>query len=320
MTKAKMPPLLPSGGSTGLLVTLWPSFPHFKRFSKDKRLAGIRLNSAMVSSPELEKELDLMKKTPPAIPLYFDIKGRQLRITNVHLNNDYLDITINHPISVQTPTVVLFKAGADGVWLERLEEDGQRLIFRGGPKYMVNPGESLHVRHPSLETFGPQFTELELEKISKVKAAGFNKYFLSYVQSQKDVDEFLELVGRDAEILLKIEDKKGLNYVVSEFVKRPNLKLVTARGDLYVEVDRPHDILSAVKLIIAKDPEACVGSRMLLSLVSDSVPSCADFSELAWLYDVGYREMMLCDELCLKEDLLARAINAFDEFRRSYTK
>ena len=174
------------------------------------------------------------------------------------------------------------------------------------------------------------------------------KYFLSYVESQRDVDEFLELVGPDCEVQLKIENKKGLRFVSHEFKKRPNLILVAARGDLYIEIDKPHLITEAVELIIEKDPEACVGSRILLSIcalpdheikrvirlikservdknnaqkILDSlsvpqVPSCADFSELAYLYKIGYRKMLLCDELCLREDLLATAINAFESFRQ----
>lgn len=131
---------------------------------------------------------------------------------------------------------------------------------------------------------------------------------------------FLELVGKDAEVWLKIENKRGLEFVIGKFTKQPNLKLVAARGDLYVEIDRPHQILSALKMIIEKDPEACVGSRILLSVVHEPIPSCADFTELAWLYDIGYRNMLLCDELCLKGDLLATAVNAFGSFAAEYVK
>ena len=41
--------------------------------------------------------------------------------------------------------------------------------------------------------------------------------------------------------------------------------------------------------------------------------------ELAWLYDIGYRSMMLCDELCLKDELLELAVSAFDAFRTDYS-
>lgn len=304
-----------------LLVTLWPSFGHWSRFVKDKRLYGVRMNSAMITVPELEQELSVIHQAvhnAGIMPLFFDIKSRQMRVAEVHDNEHYLDITLNHPITVKTPTEVLFKAGADFAVLDRLEEDGKRLIFQGGPQYNVFPGESLHIRHPSLAVHGSIFTEIEKVKIEKVKQAGMRRWFLSYVEGQKDVDQFLELVGRDAEVWLKIESPKGLHYVAEKFTKQPNLVLVLARGDLYVELEHPHEILGATKLVIEKDPEACVGSRLLLSVVDEPVPSCADWNELAWLYDIGYRRMMLCDELCLKEDLLSTATNAFDAFRKSH--
>ena len=58
--------------------------------------------------------------------------------------------------------------------------------------------------------------------------------------------------------------------------------------------------------------------ELLLSVITDPVPSCADFHELAWLYDIGYRNMMLCDELCLKDNLLTRAVNVFQSFNIKY--
>lgn len=297
------------------LVTLWPSFPHFNRFAKDTRLAGIRLNSAMMSNPELDKELEIIAKTGNTVPLYFDVKGRQPRVVEVIPNTDHLDLRLNHPISVATPTTVIFKGGVDHAVLHHLEEGGRRLVFQGGPRYRVIPGESLYLRDKSLEIQGDIFTEEERKKIEKCRAAGFKKYFLSYVEKESDVDEFLELVGRDSEVWLKIESMRGLSYVAERFRKRDNLVLVAARGDLYVEIDQPHQIAKALKLIVERDPQACVGSRLLLSVNESPVPSCADFLELQWLYDVGYRRMMLCDELCLREELLGTSINAFEAFR-----
>ncbi len=301
-----------------LSVTLWPSFPHFPRFARDKRIAAIRLNSAQMSVPELDQELEKIASMDIETPLYYDIKGRQLRVTEWIKNDNFLDIRLNHAIEVDTPTPVLFKAGADVALLHKVLEDGKRLQFLGGPKYLVREGESLHIRDESLKVFGEQFTPIELEKIQKVKAAGFKHWFLSYVQSQTDVDEFRKLVGDDAEVCLKIEDKKGLEYVRNHFVKTPNTRLVVARGDMYVELDRPHEILNATKLILDRDPDAILGSRLLLSTIHDEVPSCADWCELAWLADLGFKNMMLCDELCLKGDLLARAVNAFQAFKDSY--
>lgn len=103
-----------------LLVTLWPSFDHFTQFASDPRLVGIRLNSAMITRDVLGGELSLLKTLSVANPLYFDIKGRQLRVEKVFPNPTHLDITLNHPIKVRTPIPVLFKAGADHAYLVRV--------------------------------------------------------------------------------------------------------------------------------------------------------------------------------------------------------
>lgn len=301
-----------------LMVTLWPSFPHFQSFAHDGRISGIRLNSAMMSTTELEKELEIVAATKVTSPLWFDIKGRQPRVIEAKRFDDHLEIVLNHKIDVITPVPVLFKAAADHALLVELKDDGQRLVFapgaKYGPKNDVRPGESLHIRHPSLRIHEPLFTPLEIAKIEAVKAAGINDWFLSYVEKQSDVDQFLELVGKDANVILKIESKEGMKFV-SNFVKRDNLTLCAARGDLYVELSHPHLIGSALRLIVNQDPEALVGSRILLSTITDAVPSCADFIELEWLSDVGYKHAMLCDELCLKENLLSRAVNAFNLWR-----
>ena len=301
-----------------LLVTLWPTFQHFERFAKDPRIAGIRLNSAMVTGNVLTDELEVANKYTGHIPYHFDIKGRQLRVKEVYKNDNNLELELNHPIKVKTPTVVLFKAAADRALLKKVV-DGTHLIFEGGPEYMVEQGESLHIRDPSLEVSGPVFVDYEIEKIKKARAAGFNKFFLSYVESQKEIDEFREYVG-SSEIIAKIESKKGLDFVANHYKKQDGLSLMAARGDLYVEIDKPHYILDALKLIIKKDPTASVGSRLLLTVLNNPAPEASDFSELAWLYDAGYKKMMLCDGLCLKEEALARAINVFESFRNTYAR
>lgn len=350
-----------------LLVTLWPSFPHFRKFACDPSIAGVRLNSAMISPNELDRELAIVASIPSAAPTFYDVKGRQPRVVEVIPNNDRLELRLNHPVEVRTPCTVVFKGGSDHAVLDSLEEGGRRLVFRGGPRFQVKPGESLYLRDPDLRIKGDLFTEQEVAKIEKVRASGLKRYFLSYVEEQRDIDQFLELVGHDCEVWLKIESMRGLRFVAKRFRKADNLVLVAARGDLYVEIDKPHMIAQALELIVEKDPQACAASRILLSVVDKApkviwqyedlegnvfylpepkdvispytgecmamsqpkklymldtkqtacnpVPSCADFIELDWLYNVGYRRMMLCDEMCLREDLLGAAVGAFDAFR-----
>lgn len=301
-----------------LLVTMCPTFKHFKRFAHDDRVNGIRFNTAMISLDELEKEFQALKEAKTSTPVYYDVKARQMRIIEVASKEGNLELTLNHPIEVNTPCEVLFKAGADVALLKEVSGGGHILTFDGGPRYRLVPGESLHIRDKSFRNRRGELrgegviTWVEKEKVQKAKAAGINKFFLSYVEQQSDIDELQEIVGKDAEIWLKIESIPGMKYVQESFQKRDNLVLVAARGDLFVELDKPHHMIEALRLIIKKDPEACVGSRLLLSVVDDPVPSCADLLEIAWLHDIGYRRMMLCDEICLKENLLSSAVAIFN--------
>jgi hypothetical protein len=262
-------------------------------------------------------------RDPRSVPLYFDIKSRQPRIAEATVEDGAdgaknLVLRLTHAIAVRTPTPVLFKAGDDGALLTAVEDDGTRLVFDGVPRYRVKPGESLCIREPDLRILDDVITDVEAAKIAKVKEAGVTRWFLSYVEQQYDVDRFLELVGRDAEVFLKIESPRGLEYVAREFRKRDNLRLVAACGDLFVEIDRPHRMPEALRLIIGKDPEACAASRMMLSLMRDPIPDLADFLQVGWLLDAGYRSLMLCDGLCLEERKLATAISAIDAFRKDY--
>lgn len=305
-----------------LLVTMCPTFSHFKRFAHDDRVSGIRFNTAMISLEELDKEIEALRQAQATLPIYYDVKARQMRITSIETHEGNLHLTLNHPIEVNTPCEVLFKAGADVALLNRVEGDGQLLIFDGGPRYRLVPGESLHIRDKSFRNKRGDIrgegviTWVEKEKVQKAKAAGINKFFLSYVEKQSDIDELQEITGKDAEIWLKIESIPGMKFVNEDFKKKDNLVLVAARGDLFVELDKPHHMIEALRQIIKKDPEACVGSRLLLSVVDSPVPSCADLTEIAWLYDIGYRRMMLCDEICLKENLLATSVAVFDGIKR----
>lgn len=336
-----------------LFVTLWPTFDHFADFARDDRIAGIRLNSAMIAQPELREGLARIEAVQPTVPLYFDVKGRQLRVSEVLPNSAYLDIRLNHPIEVPTPTMVLFKAGSDPALLGTLSEGGYRLTFSANPRWRVRAGESLHIKDPNLVVRGDIFTQAEKEKIAIVAGSGLvRRWFISYVESWADLHQFTAMVPDFDEIFLKIESKQGLQWAQDNALQMPSkVRLVAACGDLFVEVDQPHDILEATRTIIHADPTALMGSRMMLSTcrtpstyLSEQVrrlaerhpaasadilrvlenslrpqdPDFADFTQVAWLYDQGYRSFMLCDELCLKGPTLQVAVGAFDALHKSY--
>lgn len=298
------------------MATLWPDMPHYEYFAKHPKMDGIRLNTAMADVATMPSLMKQAVAKSYGTPLYFDIKGRQLRVTKVCSNKDYLEIDINHPIELDTPTVVLFKAGADSAVLAEVK-DGTHLIFNGGPKYNLRSGESLNIRSPSLKVIGPLFTEQQLTFLSIAKSAGITRYMLSYATSVDEMNELRALVGEKSEIIAKIESPAGLKFADSHTFGA-NEHILTARGDLFVELSKPHQILNATRQLIKKDPKAILGSRILLSVTEESVPSCADINEIAWLLDIGYRRFMFCDGLCLDKEALERAINIMHAIASDY--
>jgi hypothetical protein len=311
------------GVETKFHVTLWPNFSHFPRFATDPRVQGIRLNSAMVSASEMDDKFQAAIRFAE-VPLWFDVKGMQMRVKEVVSDHhtDHLEFILNRPVKVKTPCAVYFKAGEDAAKLVEIR-DGTHFIFEGGPRFEVRAGESIHILQDDFEALGEPFLPHEIEKIELVKSFGITRWYLSYTYDQKHVDEFREMIGDEADLILKIENKEGMNYA-SRFKPNDRTHLMIARGDLFVELNQAHEILSACREIIRVDPEAFVGSRMLLSLIEKPgkpykpIPSASDLSELAWLHDIGFRNFLLCDELCLKENMLSAATNVFNSVRLDY--
>lgn len=313
-----------------IMATLWPEMDHYRYFARDSRIKGIRLNTAKASVETIAALTKQALDGSFGTPLYFDVKGRQLRVEHVDPCEDHLELDLNHPIAVDTPCVVLFKGGTDAALLDRVV-DGKRLIFRGGPHYMVTPGDSLNIREPSLKVHGDLFTPKQLTFLEVAKSAGITRFMLSYAKTVKEMRELQNIVGKECEVIAKIEDQAGVDFAekafapFGEFGKHykfhspsERFGILTARGDLFVELDKPHQILAATRALIRLDKRAILGSRILLSVTEEEVPSCADLHEIAWLLDVGYRRFMFCDGLCLNKEALDRAVNILETVAREY--
>jgi len=119
-----------------------------------------------------------------------------------------------------------------------------------------------------------------------------------------------------AELLLKIETVRGL-----EFARKNGSKyghLMAARGDLFVEVLRPHKIARAVKEIVQADPDAVAASRILDSLAFHPVPAHSEISDAAFLLEIGYRNFLMGDQVCLKRDSVIESLNLLEEIAKDF--
>ena len=114
----------------------------------------------------------------------------------------------------------------------------------------------------------------------------------------------------DAEIVLKIESERGLAYARKH--KATQGQLMAARGDLYIEVLRPHRIVSALRDVITADPNAIVASRIFDSLAHIPVPESADIGDVAFLLSLGYRTFMLGDMICFRRDSVMESLDLLE--------
>jgi pyruvate kinase len=207
---------------------------------------------------------------------------------------------------VRTPIDAYFSDGRERVRVAAV--DGDRLILEDGPRRLVGPGESVNIVDPSLRIEGT-LTDRDRAYLDAMRDREMTRVMLSYVERDSDVAEVQTLLP-GAEVILKIESQRGLAYARRRHSSQG--RLMAARGDLYVEVPRPHRIVSALRTIIEADPQAIAASRIFDSIARHPVPECADISDVAFLVTLGYRTFLLGDVTCLDRDTVLEALNLLE--------
>lgn len=283
------------------IVTVPPHATFLGEVAAHPVTVGLRLNTVMpvaTSKTEVLRRLLGLGK-----PLWVDLKGRQLRVVQAALP-PFTEVRLSHRIQVGTPCDAFFSDGREHARV--LAVDGDRLILEDSPRRVIGPGESVNIVAPDLEIEGGLTAgdRLWLEAMAEV---GERDVMLSFVEGPKDLEEVQALLP-GARVVQKIESRRGLDWVDRGASDRG--RLMAARGDLYVELMQPHRILSAMRRIVQADPQAIAASRVLTSLAYQGVPDCADLSDVAWLHALGYRTLMLGDDVCQRRESVLAALNA----------
>ena len=289
------------------IVTIPPHAPYVQEVCKHPIVSGIRLNTAMEVKNPLEETLKRWKEESCGKTVWVDLKGRQIR-TIEYATPPFTPVKISHNISVKTPVDAYFGNGKERATIDAI--DGNILFFRDGPKRTVGPGESINIADESLIIHG-YLTEKDKRYVDCAKKNDMHNYMLSFVESTEDSIALLTL-DSEAIIAGKIESQKGMAYVRSDYSKdklEKKIRLMTARGDLYVELERPHHILDAMETIITKDEDAICASRIFESLAQGRVPTCQDITDAAYLIKIGYKTLMLGDEVSMKKESIMGALN-----------
>jgi pyruvate kinase len=163
----------------------------------------------------------------------------------------------------------------------------------------------VNIVDPGLKVEGT-LTARDHEYLEAMGRDGPRRVMLSYVEGPSDPEEVQRLLP-GAEVVLKIENERGLAFARDHGATHG--RLCAGRGDLYVEVGRPHRIVGALRTVIEADPEAIVASRLFDSLADDPIPSAADIGDAAFLLGLGYRTFLLGDAVCLRRDSVLAALN-----------
>ena len=285
------------------IVTTPPYAPFVDEVAHHPLVSGLRLNTVMPLKHGPREALERLRGFGQ--PLWVDLKGRQLRVVGAALP-PYTEVRLSHPIRVNTPVDAFFSDGTECARVAAV--DGDRLILEDGPRRLIGPGESVNIVHPSLCIEGT-LTATDRAYLTAMRDLGLKRVMLSFVETPSDTAEVRQLLP-NAEIVLKIESQRGLAFARQHAATHG--RLLAARGDLYVEVLRPHRVIRAVRDIITADPDAIVASRICDSLAYQPIPESADIGDVAFLIALGYRTFMLGDRVCLKRDTVLEALNLLE--------
>jgi pyruvate kinase len=294
-----------------VIVTAPPYAPYLEEVARHPLVSGLRLNTVMPLKETHEEVLTRLSAL--GRPLWVDLKGRQLRVVGAAIP-PYTEVRLSHPIRVRTPVDAYLSDGRERMRVAAV--DGDRLILEDGPHRLIGPGESVNIVDPTLEVLGT-LTETDRAYLAAMRAVGLKRVMLSYVETPDDIAEVRTLLP-DAEIVLKIESQRGLAFTRRHGASAG--RLMAARGDLYVEVPRPHNVIGALRAIVRADPNAIVASRIFDALTRHPVPESADIGDVAFLFSLGYRTFMLGDATCFNRDTVLEALNLLEAVAEEFPK
>ncbi len=297
------------------IVTIPPYAPFIHEVLQHEAVSGIRLNTVMPVTEPLEDVVDRLNSEALRYgkELWVDLKCRQLRVKTYGVP-PFTEIELTHNINVRTPITAYFSDGKESATVLRVDKN--RLIMQEGPGRVVGPGESVNIPDYSLRIEG-FFTNTDKAYIEAGKQIGFHNYMLSFVEDKNDKSELLKLDPK-AIIVEKIESLRGMDYVVNDWDGSTNL--MTARGDLYLELKMPHKIVQAQETVIKKNPAAIVASRIFSSLAYNLEPSCEDIGDVENLLRTGYKTLMFGDDICMKRESIISGLNLFETMSRRYER
>lgn len=264
----------------------------------------VRYNTGSVSPYSPSATIQMLKTLSEKYQkkLWIDLKGRQLRVIEWG-NPMFSCIKLNHEIEVECPAKIYLRNGEFCNIMQVV--DGYKLFVDPLPKHAVGAGQSVNILSKNIKVKG-YLTEKDIQFIEAAASAGIKSFMLSFAENYEDLADVLKIV-KDAELVLKIESEKGIDLVKQNL---PGARYMAARDDLYIQTGL--NMMQHLKTIAETDPTAICASRIFMSLEKSEEPEFCDYEDLEYMYSMGYREYMLCDNIC--NYALEPAINAWKKW------
>ena len=240
--------------------------------------------------------------------LYIDLEGRQVRVAKGSPQSRG-SVTLNRDFAIELPALIHFRRMG---WFDAVNAvPEERKIFfkprKTREECYLGESQSVHVVAKNFEVQDAYLNGNDFDYISAAIELGINNFMLSFFEAADDLVEFYEMYYSngacpcppDPRIVLKIESQRGI-----EFLKNnpPSLfrecQLMAARDDLFLSFfGKRAEFLNALKLIVAKDRNAIVASRILSGLERHDEVTLGDMADIKLMSLFRYKHFMLSDEL-----------------------
>lgn len=276
-----------------LIVTLPRLIPNNKRLIEEifdnENVSSVRLNTGVNQLLDNRKILSMLKSLSEKCKkiVWLDIKGRQLRI-NAWADSRYAEIELNHEIDIDYPAYIKFRNGTTNLIART---SGSKILLANPPKEALGKGQSININAKRLDIKG-YLTDNDKELLRLSYEFELNYIMASFVEQMNDLIDIL-LLNPNSTIVSKIESMKGIKFML----ENPNLLLMAARDDLYIENGEGVNILDILKTIVKRDKNAICASKIFDSLEHSNTISLQDYEDLELMYLYGYRNYMIGDNI-----------------------
>jgi len=243
--------------------------------------------------------------------LYVDLEGRQVRVARWTPFSRGV-ATLNRDFTIELPGQIHFRRAG---WCDIVNaKPEERKIFfkphRMREEYYLGESQSVNVIAKNFEVKG-YLQDSDFEYIKTAVELGISHFMLSFVESIEDISELRDLPK--AHLVLKIESQKGIEFVKKTPKKTlKKFQLMAARDDLFLSfVDRRSEFLDALKLIVKRDKNAILASKIMSGLLEySSEVTIGDMTDIVLMNQFGYKHFMFSDELA---DCFTIAIHDWQE-------